>query len=63
MKTGNFESMKTAIQYRLQHFTYLFDFVATKPFLKWRFTTYVYSQKALEFIAKKVVGQENKRDN
>jgi transposase len=59
MKTGSVEIMKKAIQYRLQHFHYLFEFSATKPFLKWRFTTYVYSQKALEYISKKVV--DNKK--
>ena len=56
MKTGSLEIMKRAIQYRLQHFTYLFEFSDSRPFLKWRFTTYVYS---LEYISKKVV--DNKK--
>ena len=51
--------MKATIQYKLQHFDALFNFSAEKPFLKWRFTTFVRSQKALEYIAKKVV--DNKK--
>ena len=58
MKTSDFEKLRLAIGYRLEHFTFLFDFCKTKPFLKWRFTTYVYSQKALTWIAKKVVGNK-----
>jgi len=54
MKTGSLEKMKQAIQYRLQKYEYLFEFGASKAFLKWRFTTYMYSQKALEYIAKKL---------
>jgi hypothetical protein len=56
IKTCNFMEFSAALEYRLQHFTYLFDFCASKPFLKWRFTTFVYSQKALTGMARKVVG-------
>ena len=53
MKTGSLVKMKTTIKYKLQHFDKLFKFSAKKPFLKWIFTTFVRSQKALEYIAKK----------
>ena len=59
MKTGSLVTMKATIQYKLQHFDELFNFSASKPFLKRRFTTYVCSHKALEYIAKKVV--DNKK--
>jgi hypothetical protein len=58
MKTGSPDTLKESIKYRLQHFKDLFEFSTSKPFLKWRFTTYMYSQKALEYISKKVVNNK-----
>ena len=58
MKTASFEKLQMAIKYRLEHFDFLFSFCEKKPFLKWRFTTYSFSQKALTWMAKKVVGDK-----
>jgi hypothetical protein len=53
MKTANQDRLKMAIKYRLQHFYYLFIFGASKPFLKWRFTTYRFSKKSVAAMAGK----------
>ena len=58
MKTSLLDTLVFSLQYRLDHFEYLFGFCSQKPFLKWRFTTFVYSQKALTWMAKNVVGDE-----
>jgi len=54
MKTSNLETMRAALTYRLEWFDYLFQVSAHVPFLKWRFTTFVYSQKALDWMARQV---------
>ena len=57
MKTANLATLEEACQYRLEHFDYLFDFCASKPFLKWRFSGFINQHKALTWMAKKVVGK------
>ena len=56
MKTADLATLRHSIQHRWRFGRYLFNFCKRHPFLKWRFTTFVYAQQALDWIAKKVVG-------
>ena len=56
MKTTNVE---TSIRYRLSIGDWMFYFCKKKPFLKWRFKTKVFSQKAMVNVVKRLIGETN----
>ena len=59
MKTNNLQQLSTAITYRLTHYNWLFGFYRGHGFTKWRFTTFRFSQKAIDAVAKKLVDGSN----
>jgi hypothetical protein len=60
MKTNDLVQLTAAITYRLAHCAWLFAFSRSHGFKKWRFTTFRFSQKAIDAVAKKLVtGEED----
>ena len=58
-KTVDFDKLCAALRYRLVYVDDLFNFCYYKKFLKWRFTTKVRSQRAIDLLVRKVVGNGN----
>lgn len=55
-KISNINTYKDRVKYVLRHCDMLFRFCAEKSFRKWKFKTYIYSQKALYELCKRVSG-------
>jgi len=53
-KTCDFDGFATKIKYVLEHSDKMFRVYSQRPFRKWRFKTFVYGQKALVDISKRL---------